>query len=100
MYHLPSLEHDRLWKRHGTLDIFCGYARKHDIVHMFAWVDSINLRNISSLKISLGLILPPSLSLSLSLSLIILFIFFFTISLFHPPITTTSATRNSPPPPR
>jgi len=42
MCHLPSLEHDRLWKRHGTLDIFYGYARKHDTVHMFAWADSLS----------------------------------------------------------
>ena len=37
--YLPSLEHDRLWKRHGTANIFCGYARKHDTVHMSAWVN-------------------------------------------------------------
>ena len=45
IFHLPSLEHDSLWKRHGTADIFCSYAQKHDTVHMSTWVDSLsNLR--------------------------------------------------------
>ena len=50
--YLPIVEHDRLWKRHETADIFCGYAQKHDTVHMSAWVDSLsNLRPPSTIPV-------------------------------------------------
>ena len=65
IFHLPSLEHDRLSKRHGTADIFCDYVRKHDTVHMSALVDSLsNLRPPFAF-----LILDPYFSLYLSHSL-------------------------------
>ena len=63
--YLPTVEHDRLWKRHETADIFCGYAQKHDTVHMSAWVDSLsNLHPPSAI-----LVLDPYSSLHPSHSL-------------------------------
>ena len=52
IFHLPSLEHDRLSKCHGTADIFCNYAQKHDTVHMSTWVNSLsNMRPPSTFPV-------------------------------------------------